>query len=174
MSAQKLYWKFLTPYGATEYQGNEFVYNLPGRDEKWSKPTMHPDPFDGVDGDDCGPGRLHAMCKPDARYAPPNWWIWGCRPVGRIVSQSDEKIGAEGLELRRVSKKAFWRMIRLGWLSRANLSGANLSGADLYGANLSGADLYGANLSRADLYGANLSRANLSDYQKSVAIGGES
>ena len=60
--------------------------------------------------------------------------------------------------------------------SRANLSGANLSGADLYGANLSranlsGAVLYGANLSRAnlsgadlygaDLYGANLSWANL-------------
>jgi len=46
--------------------------------------------------------------------------------------------------------------------SRANLSGANLSGADLYGANLYGADLYGANLSGADLYGANLSGADLS------------
>ena len=47
-------------------------------------------------------------------------------------------------------------------LSGAYLSGANLSGAYLYGANLSGADLYGANLSGADLSGANLSGANLS------------
>ena len=52
-------------------------------------------------------------------------------------------------------------------LSRANLSGANLSRADLSWANLSGANLSGANLSRAnlsraDLSGANLSRANLS------------
>ena len=51
--------------------------------------------------------------------------------------------------------------------SRANLSGANLSGADLRRANLSGADLRcadlrGANLSCADLSGANLSGANLS------------
>ena len=45
--------------------------------------------------------------------------------------------------------------------SRANLSGAKLSGADLYGAKLSGADLSRANLSGADLSGANLSRANL-------------
>jgi hypothetical protein len=47
-------------------------------------------------------------------------------------------------------------------LSRANLSRANLSGADLSGAYLSGADLSRANLSRANLNGAALSRANLS------------
>jgi hypothetical protein len=47
-------------------------------------------------------------------------------------------------------------------LSRADLSGANLSGADLSRADLSGAYLSGADLSRADLYGANLSRADLS------------
>jgi hypothetical protein len=47
-------------------------------------------------------------------------------------------------------------------LSGANLSGANLSGANLSGANLSGANLSGANLSRANLSGANLLRANLS------------
>jgi hypothetical protein len=46
--------------------------------------------------------------------------------------------------------------------SRANLSGADLSGADLFGANLSGADLFGANLSGANLSGADLSGANLS------------
>ena len=46
-------------------------------------------------------------------------------------------------------------------LSGAYLSGANLYGAYLYGAYLSGADLYGADLSCADLYGADLSCANL-------------
>jgi hypothetical protein len=53
------------------------------------------------------------------------------------------------------------------YLSRADLSGAylsraNLSGADLSRANLSGADLSGAYLSRADLSGADLSGAYLS------------
>ena len=53
------------------------------------------------------------------------------------------------------------------YLSGADLSGANLpraylSGADLSGANLSGADLSGAYLSGADLSVANLSGANLS------------
>ena len=47
-------------------------------------------------------------------------------------------------------------------LSRADLSWANLLGADLSWANLSRANLSRANLSRADLLGANLSRANLS------------
>ena len=46
--------------------------------------------------------------------------------------------------------------------SRANLSGAYLSGADLSGANLSGAYLSGADLSGANLSGADLSRADLS------------
>ena len=47
-------------------------------------------------------------------------------------------------------------------LSGADLSGANLSKANLYGANLSEANLYGANLSKANLYIAKLSEANLS------------
>ncbi len=47
-------------------------------------------------------------------------------------------------------------------LSGADLSGAYLSGADLSGAYLSGADLSGAYLSGAYLSGADLSRANLS------------
>lgn len=48
-------------------------------------------------------------------------------------------------------------------LSRADLSWANLSGADLSGADLSWADLSKANLSWADLRRANLRGANLSD-----------
>ncbi|KPA10003.1 small GTP-binding protein domain protein [Candidatus Magnetomorum sp. HK-1] len=47
-------------------------------------------------------------------------------------------------------------------LSRANLSGANLSRANLGGANLGEANLSGANLIRANLGGANLGEANLS------------
>ena len=62
------------------------------------------------------------------------------------------------------------------YLSGADLSGANLpraylSGADLSGANLSGADLSGADLSGADLSGANLSGANLSGANLSGAKG---
>jgi len=49
---------------------------------------------------------------------------------------------------------------------RADLYGANLTRANLTGADLTRADLYGANLTRAnltsaDLYGANLTGANL-------------
>jgi hypothetical protein len=51
--------------------------------------------------------------------------------------------------------------VRWAIKSRADLSGANLSGADLSGANLSVANLSGANLSVANLGGANLSVANL-------------
>jgi uncharacterized protein YjbI with pentapeptide repeats len=47
------------------------------------------------------------------------------------------------------------------YLSGANLSRADLRGAYLSGADLSGADLSGANLSRADLSRADLSRADL-------------
>ena len=62
------------------------------------------------------------------------------------------------------------------YLSRANLSGANLSRADLSGAYLSGAylsgaNLSGANLSRANLSGAYLSGANLSRADLSGATG---
>jgi len=54
-------------------------------------------------------------------------------------------------------------------LSGADLSGADLSGADLYGANLSRANLYGANLSNANLFCANLSNADLSNADLSRA-----
>jgi uncharacterized protein YjbI with pentapeptide repeats len=45
-------------------------------------------------------------------------------------------------------------------LSRANLTGADLSLANLTGADLTGANLSRANLTGADLTGADLSRAN--------------
>jgi hypothetical protein len=54
-------------------------------------------------------------------------------------------------------------------LSKANLSGVNLSYAHLSGANLSEADLSGAYLSEADLSAANLSKANLSKVNLSGA-----
>jgi uncharacterized protein YjbI with pentapeptide repeats len=48
------------------------------------------------------------------------------------------------------------------YLTRENLSGANLNDANLADANLTGANLSEANLTDADLTGANLSEANLS------------
>ena len=52
--------------------------------------------------------------------------------------------------------------VKVAVKSRADLSGAYLSGADLSRANLSGANLSSAYLSRANLSGADLSRAYLS------------
>ena len=144
-------WKFLTPNGATEYQGKEFFYNLPQNGEKWSQPTMHPNPFDEPDGNDCGEGGLHLMKKLDAQYAPRNWWPWYARPAGVVLGESDEKIRCQGVQLRRVSKRVFNWMLRSGVLR-----GADLSWADLSWANLSGADL---------------SRAIISSEQREQAIG---
>ena len=154
-------WKFLTPNGATEYQNKEFFYNLPEVGEKWGKPTMHPNPLQEPDGNDCGPGGLHLMKSFSAQYAPANWWPWYARPVGVVLGQSGEKIRAQGVELRRVRKPVFWRMIRLGWLRGAYLRGANLRGANLRGADLREANLCGAKLREANLCGAKLREANL-------------
>ncbi|NIQ08561.1 MAG: pentapeptide repeat-containing protein, partial [Gammaproteobacteria bacterium] len=153
-------WKFLSPAGATEYMGKEFFYNLPAPGEKWSRITWHPDPIEEADGQDCGPGRLHVMKHFDVRYAPTNWWPWFCRGIN-VVGESHEKFGAQGVQLRRVSKKTYYYMLQRGYLSGANLSGATLYGADLSEANLTGANLYRANLSEANLSGADLTRANL-------------
>ena len=145
-------WKFLTPNGATEYQNKEFFYNLPEVGEKWGKPTMHPNPLQEPDGADCGSGGLHIMNRFDARYAPAaNWWPWYARPVGLVLGESSEKTRAQGVELRRVRKPVFWRMIRLGWLRGADLGGAHLGYADLRGADLRGAKLGGANLTQKQL-----------------------
>src|SRR5918995_317166 len=54
-------------------------------------------------------------------------------------------------------------------LSGTNLSEANLSRADLMGANLTGAKLTGADLREADLSGADLSGADLSGADLSTA-----
>ena len=49
-----------------------------------------------------------------------------------------------------------WASLSEASLTRANLRWASLSEASLTGANLTGADLTGANLTRANLTGANL------------------
>ena len=157
-------WKFLTPYGATEYNRKETLYPLPQPGEKWGPWIKHPEPAE-PDGCDCGAGRFHVMRKLDACYAPTNWWPWFVEWRGS-VGKSDEKLGCHELRLRRVPKRVFWKIIRLGWCRGANLRGANLRGADLRGANLRGAilreaDLRGANLWGAILRGANLWGANL-------------
>jgi hypothetical protein len=152
--------KFLDASGATHRNGIETVYPLPAPGEKWGPEFIHPDPAE-PDGNDCGPGRWHVMKKPNARYAPPNWWPWYVRSTGTVLGDSNEKYGTTALQLRRISPRTWHRMIRLGWCSGAELTGSYLYGADLTGANLYGADLYGANLTGADLTGANLTGANL-------------
>jgi hypothetical protein len=156
--------KFLNPYGATNYGGKDFLYPLPNPNEKWGPWIEHPNPAE-PDGSDCGSGRLHVMLRLSADYAPHNWWPWFCQWEGEI-GRSEEKIGVKRLRLRRINTKTFHRIIRMGYcrgadLSGADLSGAGLSGADLSGAGLSGADLSGAGLSGADLCGANLWRTDL-------------
>lgn len=151
--------KFLAA-GATEYQGNIFVYNLPGQDEEWAT-TKHPSAQEWVDGRDCGPNRLHVMRHLDSRYAPLNWWPWWAEPCGTILGESPEKISCTAIKLKRIVPRVFWRMLKLGWARDRVLTRAPLYLADLRGANLSGADLSYSNLGRAFLTDADLSRAQL-------------
>ena len=154
-------WKALSPDGCTYYEGQEYQYTLPQPSQKWGAVNVHPDPAQ-PDGRDCGPGRFHVHNKPTYLYGPPGCWLWYVRYAeSAIVGSSDEKTGVSALQLRRVSRRAFIRMIRLGWLARANLTRADLCGAGLRGANLTEAYLRGANLTEAYLRGANLTDANL-------------
>jgi len=148
-------WKFLTPDGCTYFGRKPFVYNLPRRSEKWAR-TDHPAP-DEPDGWPCGAGRLHLMKSLDASYAPNSWWPWWARGIG-LVGEDGEKSAYQSVELRRISRRLFWRCLRppFNWGCRADLRGADLRGADLRGADLSG-----ANLRRANLHGADLSEADL-------------
>jgi hypothetical protein len=95
------------------------------------------------------------MNKLSAKYSPNNWWVWFCEYRG-VIGRSDEKTGVRELRLRRVTKRVFWRIIRLGWCEDAYLRGAYLRGADLRYADLRDADLRGADLRDADLRGAYL------------------
>jgi hypothetical protein len=90
---------------------------------------------------------------------------------------------AESMEFRTITKEELDNILRKhkAWVesnekegTRANLSGANLSGAslgraDLSRANLNGANLRDANLSRANLNGAYLNGADLRDANLSRA-----
>jgi hypothetical protein len=154
-------WKALDPTGCTYYDGQEYAYILPRPGEKWGPVNVHPEPAQS-DGQDCGVGRFHVHNRPTYLYGPPACWLWYVRyPLSAVVGQSDEKTGVTQLQLRRVSRKAFNRMIRLGWLAGANLREANLREANLRGANLREADLRGVNLWEANLEGANLREADL-------------
>jgi len=154
-------WKALDPLGCTYYNGDEYQYILPRPGEKWGAVNVHPDPAQ-PDGRDCGAGRFHVHNKPTYQYGPSSCWLWYVRyPKSAIVGSSGEKTGVIALQLRRVSRNSFIRMIRLGWLTGANLYGAYLRAANLDRANLTDAHLYGAHLYGADLRDANLTRANL-------------
>ena len=150
--------KFLDPTGSTYYEGEQFKYNLPHNDQKWSDITYAHNPITKDDGKDCGEGRLHIMRKPTNPYGPRNWWPWYVKSGGVVTQGNEEKFGATQIQLKVITPNVWYRMIRLGWCK-----GANLSGANLIGANLIGADLSGANLRDANLRGANLMDANLMD-----------
>jgi len=158
--------KFLDSSGCTWYDGQPFAYNLPRRGEKWAL-TEHPDP--GMpDGEACGPGGLHAMRSLSARYAPSHWWPWYCREAGTRLGEDAEKVRNTALELRRMTKQAFWRSLRppFNWGNKADLRQVDLRGAILRGAILREANLRGAYLRRADLrwaslYGTDLHGADL-------------
>ena len=152
--------KFLRPDGTTVADGKAFVYNLPGRNEKWAR-TDHPDPLLEPDGYDCGPGGLHLMKHLDAKYAPSTWWVWWARPCGTVLGESDEKIRSTGVELRRITPEVFAKCLRFGWGKKADLHGADLRWADLHRANLRWANLHKANLNCADLRWADLRWADL-------------
>ena len=157
--------KFLNPYGATQYNNEDFLYPLPLPDQKWGEWIEHPDPAE-PDGNDCGPGRLHVMLRLSAQYAPNDWYPWFVEWEG-LIGESNEKCGVRRLRLRRITTKAFHKIIRTGYCRGADLTGANLRGADLTGANLRGAYLRGANLRGANLRGAYLTEA----INKDKAIG---
>ena len=129
-------WKALDPLGCTYYEGQEYQYILPSPGEKWGSVNAHPNPAQS-DGQDCGSGRFHVHNKPTYQYGPSSCWLWYVRyPKSAIVGSSGEKTGVIALQLRRVSRNSFIRMIRLGWLTGANLRGANLDRANLHGAFL--------------------------------------
>ena len=152
-------YKFLDACGCTYYDGEAFIYNLPGPGEEWAR-TDHPNPAE-PDGRPCGFGRLHLMKTLDAQHAPQNWWPWEARGVGQCIGEDDEKAAYASVELRRILPDEFAERLRNGEGVEADLYGVDLYRADLSGADLSGANLYRADLSEADLRGADLSGANL-------------
>ena len=144
MNADGRGFKFLNGYNATTYDENDFIYPVPGPNEKWGAWFAHPDPAK-PDGNDCGAGRLHVMRKLDAAYAPTNWWPWFCEYRG-VIGESEEKLGVREIRLRRIPQHIFWKIIRLGYCRNADLRNANLRNADLRNADLWNADLWDANL----------------------------
>ena len=83
-------------------------------------------------------------------------WIAGF-PDGKRADLSEANLSKAYLSGANLSRANLLRAdLSKAYLSGANLSGANLLRADLSEAYLSGADLRGANLSGANLSGANL------------------
>jgi uncharacterized protein YjbI with pentapeptide repeats len=161
--------KFLNPNGATIYDGKEYPYILPQPGEKWGAWFKHPDPAK-PDRQACGYGGWHISKRLNDEWGKGRYpWF----AEGRIVLGEDEqKIRVVEIRLRRVPRKLFEKLLKIGWgkystLRRSDLSGSDLSGSDLSGSNLSGSnlrgsDLSGSNLSGSDLRGSDLSDSNLS------------
>jgi len=136
--------KALDPTGCTYFNGEQFVYNLPSRGEKWAT-TEHPEPG-VVNGDECGAGGLHVHNRLSLEFGPPGAWPWFVRyRIEDVLGGGEgyDKTRVIRLELRRISPRVLARSLRppFNWGYEANLCGANL-----YEANLCGANLYGANL----------------------------
>ena len=88
-------------------------------------------------------------------------WIAGF-PDGKRADLSEANLSKAYLSGANLSRANLLRAdLSKAYLSGANLSGANLLRADLSEAYLSGADLRGANLIKADLWRAYLSGASL-------------
>ena len=152
--------KFLNPNGATIYEGEEYPYILPQPGEKWGAWFKHPSPSK-PDGQPCGYGGWHISKRLNDK--------WGiCRypwfAEGRIILGEDrDKIRVVEIRLRRIPRKLFEKLLRIGWGKNSNLRNADLSDTNLRNANLSSADLSDANLRNADLSDTNLRNADLSD-----------
>ena len=119
MNADGRGFKFLNGYNATTHDGKDLVYPVPAPDEKWGSWFAHPKPAE-PDGKDCGEGRLHVMKKLDASYAPDNWWVWFCEYRG-VIGESSEKLGVREIRLRRITRKVFWKIVRMGNCRHADL-----------------------------------------------------
>jgi len=151
--------KFLNPYGATEYNGVETIYPLPKGNEKWGPWFEHPNPAK-FNGEECGPGGWHVMKNLSADCSPTDWWVWFVQWRG-LIGQGNEKIRVAEVRLRRIDKRTFWKIIRMGYCRGANLRGVHLQLADLHGADLRGVNLQKADLYMVTLQDSNLARADL-------------
>ena len=139
--------KTLGPLGETYYTASNAsaetitYYTLPV-DGGWGDWTIAPDQPEGPDGEACGAGRLHLhkTFRGEYRQAGQYWWLARYLPSD-VLGEDASKVRVRRLQLRRIDRAWFYRLIRWGFFQQADLRGAYLRGANLEGAYLRGADL---------------------------------